>query len=37
MTVIALDTPPEPQGAADALYATDNFKAGQLIGEYAKA
>jgi fructose transport system substrate-binding protein len=37
VTVIALDTPPEPQSAVDALYATDNFKAGQLIGEYAAA
>src|SRR3954471_69216 len=36
-TVIALDTPTEPQSAVDALYATDNFKAGQLIGQYAKA
>src|SRR5687767_13095655 len=35
--VITLDTPTEPQEAADALFATDNFKAGQLIGEYAKA
>jgi fructose transport system substrate-binding protein len=35
--VIALDTPTEPQNATDALFATDNFKAGQLIGEYAKA
>ena len=35
--VIALDTPPEPQSAVDALYATDNFEAGQLIGKYAKA
>src|SRR3954466_3013685 len=35
--VIALDTPTEPQSAVDALFATDNFKAGQLIGEYAKA
>src|SRR5919199_6603469 len=35
--VIALDTPTEPQNAVDALFATDNFKAGQLIGEYAKA
>ena len=34
--VIALDTPTEPQGATDALFATDNFKAGVLIGEYAK-
>jgi fructose transport system substrate-binding protein len=37
VTVIALDTPPEPQSAVDALFATDNLKAGQLIGEYAKA
>ncbi|HWT22482.1 MAG TPA: substrate-binding domain-containing protein [Solirubrobacteraceae bacterium] len=37
VTVIALDTPPEPQSAVDALYATDNFKAGELIGRYAKA
>jgi fructose transport system substrate-binding protein len=35
--VIALDTPTEPQEATDALFATDNFKAGELIGEYAKA
>jgi len=35
--VIALDTPTEPQEAADALFATDNFKAGELIGQYAKA
>ncbi|MEU3244391.1 MULTISPECIES: substrate-binding domain-containing protein [unclassified Streptomyces] len=35
--VIALDTPPEPQSAADALFATDNVKAGELIGAYAKA
>ncbi|WP_188193200.1 sugar ABC transporter substrate-binding protein [Nonomuraea sp. SYSU D8015] len=35
--VIALDTPTEPQDATDALYATDNFKAGELIGQYAKA
>ena len=35
--VIALDTPPEPQSAVDALFATDNKKAGVLIGEYAKA
>jgi fructose transport system substrate-binding protein len=32
--VIALDSPFE---GADALYATDNYKAGILIGEYAKA
>jgi len=35
--VIALDTPPEPQDAADALFATDNEKAGELIGAWAKA
>ena len=34
--VIALDTPPNPPSAVDALFATDNFKAGILIGEYAK-
>jgi fructose transport system substrate-binding protein len=37
VTVIALDTPPEPQDAADALFATDNEKAGELIGSWAKA
>lgn len=37
ITVIALDTPTEPQDASDALFATDNFEAGVLIGEYAKA
>jgi fructose transport system substrate-binding protein len=35
--VIALDTPTDPQDATDALFATDNFKAGALIGQYAKA
>jgi len=35
--VIALDTPTDPDDAADALFATDNFKAGELIGQYAKA
>ncbi|MCB0210243.1 MAG: sugar ABC transporter substrate-binding protein [Anaerolineae bacterium] len=35
--VIALDTPTDPQDATDALFATDNFKAGLLIGEYTKA
>ena len=35
--VIALDTPTEPQEATDALFATDNYKAGVLIGQYAKA
>src|SRR3954452_22162756 len=35
--VIALDTPTEPKEAVDALFATDNFKAGDLIGQYAAA
>ncbi|HEU4845324.1 MAG TPA: sugar ABC transporter substrate-binding protein [Burkholderiaceae bacterium] len=35
--VIALDSPTDPENATDALFATDNFKAGQLIGQYAKA
>ncbi|SMO89598.1 sugar ABC transporter substrate-binding protein [Paracoccus laeviglucosivorans] len=34
--VIALDTPLEPMEAAQATFATDNFHAGQLIGEWAK-
>ncbi|PDS63075.1 sugar ABC transporter [Rhizobium anhuiense] len=33
--VIALDTPLEPAEAADATFATDNFKAGELIGSWA--
>jgi fructose transport system substrate-binding protein len=33
--VIALDTPLDPIEAADATFATDNFKAGLLIGEWA--
>ena len=33
--VIALDTPLEPTDAADATFATDNFKAGELIGQWA--
>jgi fructose transport system substrate-binding protein len=37
LLVIALDTPLEPASAADATFATDNFKAGELIGEWAKA
>ena len=37
VTVIALDTPTEPEDAADALFATDNEKAGELIGSWAKA
>jgi len=37
VTVIALDTPTDPESAADALFATDNLRAGELIGRYAKA
>ena len=37
VTVIALDTPTEPASAVDALFATDNGQAGELIGRYAKA
>jgi fructose transport system substrate-binding protein len=35
--VITLDTPLDPVTAADANFATDNFKAGELIGAWAKA
>lgn len=35
IVVIALDTATDPQTATDALFATDNFKAGTLIGEWA--
>jgi fructose transport system substrate-binding protein len=35
--VIALDTPLAPADAADATFATDNFKAGELIGAWAKS
>lgn len=35
--VIALDTPLDPANAADATFATDNFKAGELIGQWAAA
>lgn len=35
LLVIALDTPLEPIDAADATFATDNFKAGELIGAWA--
>ena len=37
LLVIALDTPFDPADAADATFATDNFRAGVLIGEWAKA
>ncbi len=33
--VIALDTPLDPPTAADATFATDNFVAGELIGQWA--
>jgi fructose transport system substrate-binding protein len=35
--VIALDTPLDPINAADATFATDNFRAGLLIGQWAAA
>src|SRR5690348_5941710 len=35
--VIALDTPTVPKTATDALFATNNFNAGVLIGKYARA
>lgn len=37
IVVIALDTPLSPATAADATFATDNFKAGELIGQWARA
>ncbi|MEM9012771.1 MAG: substrate-binding domain-containing protein [Pseudomonadota bacterium] len=37
LLVIALDTPFDPADAADATFATDNFKAGELIGAWAAA
>lgn len=37
LLVIVLDTPLDPIDAADATFATDNFKAGELIGAWAKA
>ena len=37
LLVISLDTPLSPASAADATFATDNFKAGVMIGEWAKA
>ena len=36
LLVIVLDTPLDPIDAADATFATDNRKAGRLIGEWAK-
>jgi fructose transport system substrate-binding protein len=37
LLVVALDTQTEPADAADVTYATDNYKAGLLIGQWAKA
>ena len=37
LLVIALDTPLDPVDAADATFATDNFQASLLIGQWAKA
>ncbi len=37
LLVIVLDTPLEPMDAADATFATDNRKAGLLIGQWAAA
>ena len=34
--VIALDTPPDPASTVDITFATDNFKAGTLIGQWAE-
>jgi fructose transport system substrate-binding protein len=35
--VIALDTPPDPADTVDITFATDNFDAGKLIGQWAAA
>lgn len=35
--VIALDTPFDPVDLADGTFATDNFRAGELIGKWARA
>lgn len=35
--VIALDSPTDPASAVDALFATNNYTAGVLIGQYAKS
>ena len=37
LLVIALDSPTDPVDATDALFATDNYRAGMLIGQYARA
>ncbi len=35
--VIALDTPFDPAGSVDATFATDNFRAGELVGLWVRA
>ena len=35
--VIALDTPPDPPDTVDITFATDNFRAGELIGQWTAA
>lgn len=37
VTVITIDTPIDPATAADAFFGTDNYRAGQLVGQYAVA
>lgn len=37
LLTVALDTPPTPANVVDITYATDNLKAGTLIGNYAAA
>jgi fructose transport system substrate-binding protein len=37
LLVVALDTPTDPADAVDATFATDNFQAGLLIGQWAKS
>ena len=37
LLVIALDTPPNPADSVDITFATDNYLAGQLIGQWAAA
>lgn len=37
VTVVAVDTPTDPESAVDAVFATNNHEAGELIGQYAVA
>jgi fructose transport system substrate-binding protein len=37
IVVIALDSPTDPMSATDAFFGTDNYQAGTLIGQYARA